>query len=193
MKRGTASFLIAMLFLFPVSPAVAQEDEGNPHLMLDENGEPRLDKCGFCHDDDLTLLQSKEDTCTACHSAAQHAGSSRHLSASPEAVARVLPNWKEDEKLVFTDNGGIYCGTCHLFHDQKDESEPWLASGCKERTTEFSAAVRRDVEQQRDSIADAQAAHIVAEGTRALRYPVCDGTLCRHCHKDLDASPRRSP
>jgi hypothetical protein len=186
MTRRTAYLVLLPALLLLVPPASrADDEEDNPHYMLDKEGEPETDKCDFCHEDDLTLTRSKEETCLICHTADQHAGSAAHTAVKGDAMSRAVPKSKSDDwDLPLTDGGGIYCGTCHLFHDPNDASEPWLESGCKERTTPFATAVRRDVETFRDKIADAQAAHFVAEGARALRLPACDGTLCVHCHED---------
>lgn len=169
------------LLLLWVPRLHAEGDEANPHLMLDSEGEPDLDKCGFCHDDDLTLLQTKEDTCLACHSATEHAGASEHLRIKPDALAQMLPEWSKDETLDFTDAGGIYCGTCHLFHDPKDDSNPWLEDQPRPRTA-LSAAVRGELETYRDSLTTGDAAHFAEKGTRALRMESRDGALCTHCH-----------
>lgn len=178
-------WLVALLLLLlPPWSARADDDEDNPHYMVDAKGEPETDKCDFCHEDDLSLSQSKEETCLICHTRQQHAGSAQHVAVSGEVLRQIVPSAKGDDfPLPLTDSGGIYCGTCHLFHDPKDASEPWLAKGCEERKTPFAQAVKRDIEKFRDTIADAQAAHFVAEGTRALRMPVCDGALCRQCHE----------
>jgi hypothetical protein len=182
MKRLWLAALL--LFVLAPAPARADDDDQNPHLMLDKDGEPDTDKCEFCHEDDLSLTRSKEETCLICHTTQQHAGSAQHVAIKGDVLARVVPKSKSDDfDLPLTDSGGIYCGTCHLFHDPKDASEPWLAQGCKERKTPFADAVKRNVEKFRDTTADAQAAHFVSEGTRALRMPVCDGTLCMQCHE----------
>jgi hypothetical protein len=181
--------LLLLLALLLGAPTLSAQDDANPHLMLDKDGEPDLDKCGFCHDDDLSLLQAKEENCLTCHSATEHGGADEHLRAKGDAVAALLPKWKDDESLDFTDAGGVYCGTCHLFHDPNDASEPWLQDQAGKPATEFSAAMRRALETYRDSIAGPDAAHFGDKPTRALRLPAHNGALCVHCHSQQRTMP----
>jgi hypothetical protein len=181
--------LVALLLLVGLRAVVVadEDDSQNPHLMVLEDGSPDTDKCGFCHNDDLTLARSKEETCTLCHTVAQHGGSMTHVNAKAAEVKRLVPESKAGEMdFPLTDAGGLYCGTCHLFHDPAGvvSGEKWLPAGCPESTAPLATAVRGALETYRDSIADAQAAHFVKEGTRALRLPACDGALCLHCHGD---------
>ena len=187
MIRRLALFALLVAIAAPPLAARADEsdDEQNPHLMVLKDGSPNTDKCSFCHNDDLTLARSKEETCLICHTVAQHAGAMQHVKARPAEVKRLVPPTKPGEgDFPLTDSGGIYCGTCHLFHDPEGvvSGEKWLPEGCPQRTTPFASAVRSSVDQYRDSIADAQAAHFDKMGTRALRLSVCDGALCAHCH-----------
>jgi hypothetical protein len=183
-----AAALVISLSLTHPCRADEDDDASNPHLMVLKDGTPDTDKCSFCHEDDLTLSRSKEETCTSCHTVATHAGSSEHVNAPVEAVKRLVPATKPGGvDFPLTDSGGMYCGTCHVVHDPEGvvTGEKWLPAGCAESQTPFARAVRAQVEKSRESITDAQAAHFVAEGSRALRLPACDGTLCRSCHQDL--------
>jgi hypothetical protein len=180
------ALLFACLLLAPPSPRADESDEDHPHRMVGADGEADLEKCDSCHEDDLTLLFPKEELCLICHTTNQHPGSAEHVAVKPEGLARTVPRSKDsDFALPLTDDGGIFCGTCHLYHDPADPSEPWLAAGAPERTTPFAAAVRGDVERERDAITNAQAAHFARQGTRALRAPVAGGALCAQCHEGL--------
>lgn len=184
-RKLLALTLLAALVLPLRALADDADDEQNPHLMVMKDGSPNTDKCGFCHNDDLTLARSKEETCTTCHTIAQHGGSMSHVQVKAQDVKRIVPaNKPGGMEFPLTDGGGIYCGTCHLFHDPAGvvDGNKWLPAGCPQSTTPFSAAVREQLDHYRDSVADAQAAHSVKVGTRALRLPVCDGALCAHCH-----------
>lgn len=187
MKRILALAIGLLLGLGPAfAPAPRADDDENPHRMTLPDGEPDLEKCDACHDDDLGLLEPKEELCLLCHSVTEHAGSAEHGAARPGDLERIAPEAKSAAfPLPLTDDGGIYCGTCHLFHDPGDEQEPWLAAGAPARTTAFAVAVRADVERERDRVAGPKAAHFVAQGSRALRKPVTDGSLCLTCHQGV--------
>ena len=87
--------------------------------------------------------------------------------------------------LPLTDEGRIYCGTCHVFHDPRVSKEtvldqPWVP------TDRISQAVRESLAAQLRAAAPAEGeapAPMFSDGTKRLRLPIADGTLCRHCHR----------
>ena len=163
----------------------------NPHEMMQPDGSADMSKCSLCHDESFALARSKAETCTLCHAETMHSGSLEHLRAGPAAVARLLPATDGKVAWPLTDDGNIYCGTCHLFHD------PGLKLG-KEQALEAtwvrsSSGVANAIRIARTTRADALAAEVEgaekwggfsAKGTRMLRLPAGDGSLCRHCHAD---------
>jgi len=177
--------------LLAAIPATARTVDAPPHKMTLPDGQLDQAICPVCHTPDMGLQRSELETCTLCHSETSHGGSLEHVSASPAAVAEVMATRPKDAlRLPLTKEGKLYCGTCHLFHDPAVLGEPWLPSGWVPPATGFSAAVRAGVEQRWTALEQAfdkgsDAGKFVAEGTRLLRAPVADGTLCRQCHGSL--------
>jgi hypothetical protein len=169
--------LAACLFAGLVAAApLAAAETATPHDMLRPGGEPDTDKCAVCHEPDFSLSRSKVETCTLCHATTEHAGAAEHLRLEAARVARLVAAKQEGRpELPLTENGQMYCGTCHLFHDPRVTGEipleePWVPHGA------LAAAVR-----------EALSAHAgpgvqFADGTTRLRLPIADGTLCKHCH-----------
>jgi hypothetical protein len=186
MKRA---LLILATMLALVAPARGEEAE-SPHRMVKPDGSLDTDKCGACHNDDLTLSRSKLETCTLCHSTSVHSGAAEHLAAAPASVARVLPKEQPLPALLLREDGGIFCGTCHLFHDPAVGGEQLLPKGWIPPATGLPEAVRHALTTQWDELAhkyDASeaGAKFATRGTKALRLPVDDGSLCRRCHGSL--------
>jgi len=176
--------------LSAVSPLYGQAP--SPHQMLKPDGEIDIEKCWFCHEEDMSLSRSKRETCTLCHAETTHGGSAEHLHTTPARVIALLGP-VGDEKPYFrrAEDGGIFCGTCHLFHDPAVGSEPLLAQGWLPPSTGLSAAVRESLQKQWGQIAQkygeesGPVAQFATTGTKQLRMPVDEGGLCRHCHGDL--------
>jgi hypothetical protein len=186
--RTIAAVLGIWLAVLPA--ATRAEEADSPHYMAKPDGELDMEKCGVCHNEDLSLIQPKLDTCTLCHAATGHAGAAEHLRAVRASVKRMLEQSKESPALPLTEDGHIYCGTCHLFHDPSFTGESWLSQGWVPRTSGLPSAVREEV-LARWKVLAAQAegqsalGAFAASGTRQLRLPVDDGQLCRHCHGAL--------
>lgn len=166
-------------------PALA-EDSASPHDMLLSDGQPDTDKCAMCHEDDMTLSRSKVETCTLCHSITVHSGANEHLRAEAARVAKLVPPPEEGQPaLPLTDDGRIYCGTCHVFHDPRVSEEkvldqPWVP------VSPLAQAVREALGGRLEAAAPAHEEGAPAvkfsDGTKRLRLPIADGALCRHCH-----------
>jgi len=176
--KRVAVLLLVMLAARPVRA----DDSGSPHQSTE--------MCPICHNEDMTLQRSKLETCTFCHGAAPHSGAAEHTGFEPARVDRLLAGHKDDKNsLPLTDDHHIWCGTCHLFH-APSLGEDWLANGWVPPSTGLPGAVRQGVTTKWDAIAaahDAKAvgASFVDKGTRQLRLPVNDGSLCRQCHRSL--------
>lgn len=179
--------LVLLGVLATAGPALAQESD-SPHRMVKPDGEPDADKCAVCHEPDLSLSRSKVETCTLCHATTTHSGTAEHLRTSAASVAARLPGAKEGvSTLPLTDDGTMFCGTCHLFHDPRLSEEKPLAAGWVPPSTGLAGAVRKALTAQWETIAgthDASSvgAEFAVKSTRALRLSVDDGGLCRHCH-----------
>ena len=188
MTRVVASALAVCLLL--AAAALAQE-AGSPHHMTKSDGSLDMQTCGVCHNEDMSLQRSKVETCTLCHAQTVHAGSDEHLRASAAAVKQGMAGQpKGGPALPLTDDGRIYCGTCHFFHDPKVMSEDWLAHGWLPPDSGVSGTVRQAVIDRWAALAaksDEKAAlgQFATKGTRQLRLPVADGQLCRQCHGAL--------
>ncbi len=160
--------------------------------MLKSNGETDTERCAVCHQADMSLSQPKAELCLMCHSATLHSGAAEHLRADPAAVSAVMgARQRADAALPLSDTGGIYCGTCHFFHDPRVMTgETPLAQAWIPPRTGAAQAVRTAVEAQWGRVAQKYGeaevgAKFATEETTALRLPIADGTLCRHCHGTL--------
>jgi hypothetical protein len=187
-----ALFLAALLLLAGRAlPAGAQ----NPHDMLDENGKLDMSACSFCHEESLELSRPKEEVCTFCHATTVHAGSAEHLAATAAEVTRHVPKDADGTPSVpLTDGGRMYCASCHLFHDPAVAGEKWQPSAWVPPATGLSLAVREALATRLASLSEqrgggATAAKFAERGTKMLRFPVGDGSLCRHCHASLARPP----
>lgn len=185
--KGALFFLIAASMSF-ATRGLAQDF--NPHRMVDEEGALDMSVCGLCHTDELELSSPKEDVCVTCHAVTTHAGSAEHLQATSAEVARLAPKSEQANALPLTDAGGMYCGTCHLFHDPAVAGEKGLAAGWVPSSSGYTRAVRESLTQQFESTAlqrgkASAEVSFATEGTRALRLPVADGSLCKRCHGNL--------
>lgn len=188
MIRLLAGAFALSLLCAAVAPA---QDAGSPHRMTKADGALDMDTCGMCHNEDMSLQRSKVETCTLCHSPTVHAGAQEHLRATPFDVKQALKGQPEGAPaLPLGDEGRMYCGTCHYFHDPKVMEEQWLAHGWVPPDSGIAGAVRKGVTDRWAALAaksDDQAAlgQFAAKGTRQLRLPVDDGQLCRQCHGAL--------
>jgi hypothetical protein len=170
-------FVVVLGFAFP---AAAGADDESPHHSTTA--------CPVCHTEDMGLQRSELETCTLCHAETVHSGAVEHQRLDGAHVTQALAARKDDGgvTLPLADNGRIWCGTCHLFHDPS-LGEAWLPMGWIPPDTGLAEAVREGVVQRWDAMVSAHGqatvdASFATKGTRALRLPVQDGTLCTHCH-----------
>ncbi len=184
--------LACLLFALPAWAAdeAADEAETNPHHM---SGPDDDEGCGFCHEEDMSLSASLLETCLSCHSLTEHSGSAEHLRASAASMARLAPTpVKADEPppLPLTDDGAMWCGTCHLYHDPRVNEDVLLAERWLPRITGVAGAVRVAVASHWDDLAakydqPPPVARFSTNGSIWLRLPVADGRLCSACHTGL--------
>lgn len=183
--------LLGLAVLTIVQPVRAQEEAASPHRMLKADGAVDTEKCSICHNADMSLARPKAEVCTLCHSPTIHSGAAEHLQASPASVTALSAGKPAEPALPLTEQGGMYCGTCHLFHDPRvmtaevPQAQAWVPPA-----TGVAAAVHDGVQTQWPGIAQkygesAPGAKFATQSTRMLRLPVADGTLCRHCHGAL--------
>lgn len=185
---NTMKRLLWLAMAVLLAAPVWADDSGSPHIMIDAKGKPDNGQCSFCHEDDLTLSRSKEETCTLCHATTVHAGAVEHM-AVPAANVRGLLGEPGKGKVEWplTDQGQIYCGTCHLFHDPRVMDDAWLTTMRPPNTSPVAVAIRAAVTQQANTQIETSGerkakVELSTTPTRALRGAVDDGTLCRHCH-----------
>ena len=187
--RLAALTLFALLAL--TCTAIAEEEADTPHRMLKPDGDVDTDKCQVCHQEDMTLAQPKADLCVMCHSATLHAGVAEHLRASPAQVAQLVAGAKKDApEFSLTEDGAIFCGTCHIFHDPRVVGDQYVDQLWLPRSAGLPEVVRQGLTDHWGRVAtkygeSEPGAKFSARGTRALRLPVSDGSLCRHCHGTL--------
>ena len=187
------STLLAISVLLACGGPARGAEAVNPHHMVDAAGALDDTVCGLCHEDDFTLTRSQTETCTLCHSAAPHAGAAAHLAASAAAVERLVASDETGIEIPLTDEGGIYCGSCHLYHDPAVQGEQWLDHGwVPSATSGLGKAVRdgltewfADQEARREADAAPVSIEWMKTGTRMLRLSVEDGSLCKRCHGGL--------
>jgi hypothetical protein len=180
---GRAALLLATVAVLALPSTSGAADDASPHHSMEA--------CAVCHNEDMSLSRSKLETCTLCHATTVHGGSYAHLQAAPARVAQALATKPDDKvKLPLADDGHIWCGTCHLFHDPSFSDPSWLTQGWAPPNTGLPEAVRNGELQRSQRIAEgfgkAEAEVTFADkGTRALRLPVVDGSLCLRCHGNL--------
>lgn len=186
MRADTMRWLAIALVLLGTAGALSAQDDASPHSMVKADGEADTDKCAACHEADFSLSRSKRETCTLCHTEAPHSGAYAHFHAAPDKLKQLLSGAAaEKPELPTAEDGGIYCGTCHVFHDPRLSEDKPLPM--RRPPTAFDRAVQSAIEAQWPVIAhkyDAEkaGASFADKSTKALRLPVDDGTLCRHCH-----------
>ena len=186
MTRAVVALIGAFVLL--AATAGRADDSGSPHHMTKADGALDTDKCPLCHNEDFSLQRSKLETCTLCHAQTAHAGSDEHVRANPDAVKHALEGQQQaTPALPLADDGHIYCGTCHLFHDPQVASEDWLATGWVPPAAGVSGAVRQTVIDRWAAVASQSGnkeaiGHLATDGTRQLRLPVAEGQLCLRCH-----------
>jgi hypothetical protein len=188
-SRRIVLALVLLQALAVSAAGAARADSASPHIMVLPDGKLDQSKCGACHTPDMSLLGTKLETCTLCHSEAEHSGSREHIGAAKEKVAvRMQARAKDSIELPLAEDGKIYCGTCHLYHDPKVLDEAWLASGWVPPDSGLPGAVREsviarwarlDAGESKDPLGE-----FASTGTRQLRLPVSDGSLCVQCHGD---------
>jgi hypothetical protein len=182
--------LVLAAWLAGAAVARADDDE-SPHRMTTAEGELDMERCGVCHTEDMSLESSALETCTLCHPQTAHAGANEHVTASAAAAKAALATRPKDgPELPLAEDGRMYCGTCHLFHDPKVDEEPWLPRGWLPPDSGLSGAIRQGVLERWAALAarsedQAPVGQFAAEGTRLLRLPVDQGQLCRQCHGAL--------
>lgn len=180
--------LLVLALLLATAGLVRADESDSPHRMVKPDGETDMDKCAACHETDLSLSRSKRETCTLCHAETLHAGAYAHLHAAPDKLKQLLSAaHAEKPELPTAEDGGIFCGTCHLFHDPRLSEDKPLATRRDVATIPFDKAVQSAIEAQWPAIAqkykdENAGAAFAPKATTALRLPVDDGTLCRHCH-----------
>lgn len=170
--------------------AHAQEEGSPPHHMTKANGELDMDVCSACHTKDMSLERPLLETCTLCHSQTSHAGSDEHVRAEPAAVKQSLAARPKDAvALPLSEDGHMWCGTCHLYHDPKVMQEDWLKKGWVPPESGLPGNVRQAVLDRWAALAakaddKSPLGRFKAKGIQ-LRLPVSEGQLCRQCHEKM--------
>jgi hypothetical protein len=177
-------------------PIAVRADGPLPHHMTNADGSLNMETCGACHTPDMGLQGSRLETCTLCHLETTHSGTVEHLRAQPDQVTRAMAARAKDAvPMPLTEDGKIWCGTCHLYHDPKVLSENWLAQGWIPPDQGLPATVRESVLARWSRLAQAYdqtgtVGSFAEQGTRQLRLPAKDGTICRQCHAEYGGSEK---
>ena len=178
-----AAALVALLLVS--APALSNN---SPHHMTLPDGTLDSNACPTCHSPDMGLNLSERETCLLCHLETSHGGSLEHLRASAAEVSKIMEGRPKDAVVLpLTKEGTIYCGTCHLYHDPLVLDEKWLASGWVPPKAGLAGAVRTGVLDRWAGLAKAydqsgDVGSFATDGTRQLRLPVENGSLCKQCH-----------
>ena len=178
--------VLLVTLLAAVNAGRAEETE-SPHHMVTPDGKPDMEKCPACHEPDMSLSRSKRETCTLCHSETPHSGAFQHLHAPAADVTRLLSAQSEKTALPLAEDGGIYCGTCHLFHDPHLSDDKPLSTRRLAPATGVDKAAQAAIAAQWEGLARkyeqaSPGGRFATDATKALRLPVDDGALCRRCH-----------
>lgn len=190
MRRAAATFALLSVVAL-AAPLFATDEEGSPHILVKPDGTLDMETCGICHEDDnKTLSRTRLETCTLCHPETPHSGAAEHLRASADAVAKRVPAGEGALAFPLTEEGTIYCGTCHLFHVPALGEKPPLVSGWVPPQEGLAGSVRESLQAKFPSIAESYGqesadAHFATDAVLRLRLPIADGSLCRHCHAEL--------
>jgi hypothetical protein len=190
MKETLLALLVVALTVTPCR-VHAEDASASPHQMTKPDGSLDMDKCAFCHDESFGLQRTKLETCTLCHAETVHSGAREHLRADQAAVKQAMGEAPAGGTVLpLAENGTIYCGTCHLFHDPKVKAESWLAVGWIPPESGLAGAVRTGISARWARLArpeddKGEVARFARQGTRQLRAPVSDGRLCRQCHWNM--------
>ncbi|GIW44491.1 MAG: hypothetical protein KatS3mg077_1773 [Candidatus Binatia bacterium] len=180
------SWLICSVLLC-LALRVSANDE-SPHWMLLPNGEPDEEKCAVCHDEDKNLLSSKEETCLSCHDRTLHSGSAEHLRATAAEVEPLLPSQeRHGVEFPLAEDGRMYCGTCHLFHDPRVD-EVTLAAPRSLPPAGLAKEIRQAIEKKIQGTVGTQPGaelewSFAPQSTGFLRLPIDDNRLCTACHE----------
>lgn len=188
MKALWLALLALLLCAAPLRVVAGDDDDSNPHHMSGPDDE---ESCGFCHEEDMSLSASLLDTCLSCHSLTEHSGSQEHVRASAADVARLRPTPVKagaEPTLPLTEEGTIWCGTCHLYHDPQVNEEALLSESWLPPTTGVAGAVRDAIASRWGELAGKYnqplpVASFAKQGSAWLRLPVSDGQLCVECHR----------
>jgi hypothetical protein len=196
--RGARALVAAAIAALAAAVAPhpgARADDASPHHLTKPDGSLDSERCASCHTPDMGLLMgSRLATCTLCHYETSHSGSSEHVRLSAELVAQALSTRpKGAVELPLTEQKQMWCGTCHLYHDPNVLGEKWLAQGWVPPDSGLAGAVRESLQERWARLAASYqqtgtVAKFATEGTRMLRLPVSDGTLCRQCHAGMAGS-----
>lgn len=185
--RRSAAVLCALLLAQAPLAARAQ----SPHHMTLPDGTLDSNACPTCHSPDMGLNLPARDTCLLCHVETSHGGSLEHMRATAADVKLLMDARPKDAvALPLTKEGTIYCGTCHLYHDPLVLDEKWLASGWVPPNAGLPGAVRAGILDRWGILAKAydqngDVGSFATDGSRQLRLPVKDGSLCKECHRNL--------
>jgi hypothetical protein len=190
-RAAVWSVALVALALRLAAPVAGIDDEGSPHILVKPDGKLDMESCGICHEEDnKTLSRSRLETCTLCHPETPHSGALEHLRASAAAVAKRLPPAEGAPVFPLTEEGTIYCGTCHLFHVPALGEKAPLALGWVPAKEGLAGKVRASVEAKFAALAEkyeqkSADAHFATDPVLRVRLPIADGALCLHCHGEL--------
>jgi hypothetical protein len=188
------ALLTLLLAAAPLRVVAGDDDDTNPHHMSSPDDE---ESCGFCHEEDMSLSASLLDTCLSCHSLTEHSGSQEHVRATAADVARLQPAPAKagaEPTLPLTEEGTIWCGTCHLYHDPQVNEEALLSEQWLPPTTGVAGAVGDAIASRWGELASKYnqplpVASFAKQGSAWLRLPVSDGRLCTECHRYREKKP----
>ncbi len=183
----------------------------NIHDMLDAQGEPNEDYCGYCHQEvlardqlyelsELKLRAPMDTLCYGCHLKTPHFNALEHQVKPSEKVEKQRERFLYENPeviLPLTEDNRITCVTCHTPHP------PGVIDSSLPAAHQVSTAKVNEAPIYRDSlweetITEDKASRLAVisaryerpvtfvyqqiQGEALLRLAAKDGTLCRACH-----------
>lgn len=158
----------------------------NIHILLDEQGKIREDRCTYCHEEvqqnrdephravDYRLRLPPEKLCYGCHGKLPHFNALEHQAAKPDETMRRHIRASEQQqgvKLPLSGDGRVMCPTCHAPHQHGviDAAENPagrtlhpvdLKRGVEYRDHPWNAVIQRDKAERLKRLNQQQNSHL---------------------------------
>ncbi len=183
----------------------------NIHILLDDKGEIKKEKCEYCHKEvpdrekklelkELKLRMPMETICYGCHLKSPHFNAVEH-QVKPESKEMVKHLKKMREKhavfMPLNEKGKVMCITCHTPHQRGviDVKKPAgkqveiedLEKGITYKDHPWAEVFKADKADRMDELnkklkSNYKLSYQRIENEALLRLPAKNGKLCLSCH-----------